>query len=160
MNKITLRPMTQEDFDAAADIVAQNELWQRYEYDARDAKTSFELAFYKDDESLIVATNKKNEVVGFAWFQPTGGLGRAGYLRLIGVHPRHQSKGIGKLLLQEVEKGCPSHILMILVSHFNERAQKFYKREGYVQAGVFEKFVRPDIDELLFWKKFTPPAGL
>ena len=154
MSKILLRPMKIEDCEVASEIVAKNTLWQRYEYGASEAKQSFEMALYRENEALIVATTPNDKVLGFAWYQPTGGLGRAGYLRLIGIDPKYQCRGIGKKLLQEVERGCVGGMLMLLVSDFNERGQKFYKREGYTEVGTFEKFVHSEINEMLLWKKF------
>ncbi len=42
---------------------------------------------------------------------------------------------------------------MLLISDYNTRAQSFYLRCVYIQAGVLTDYVLPGVDELLFWKR-------
>ncbi len=41
----------------------------------------------------------------------------------------------------------------LLVSDFNEDAQRFYEREGYLRVGPLPGLVLPDVAELLYWKR-------
>lgn len=106
-------------------------------------------------DGVIVACEDEAPV-GFAWFLTGGTFGGGGYLRLIGVAPEWQSKRLGAALLEEVEArvyAAGSRSLFLLVSDFNQAAQRFYVTHGYAQAGRLEKFVRDDVDELIFWKR-------
>jgi ribosomal protein S18 acetylase RimI-like enzyme len=96
--------------------------------------------------------------VGFAWYLPSGTLALGGYLRLIALLPGHESRGVGSLLLDEVERRVTltSPHLFLLVSHFNEAAQRFYTRRGYASVGTLPSLVRPDIDEILMWRRLRP----
>ena len=153
MYHVEIRPMTTEDCKEAAQIVQENPLWERYEYGADEAFHSFTNALGNQDEMLLVATEPQGEIVGFAWVQPSGGLGRAGYLRLIGVAPTHHGQGIGEQLIQAAEDKCVGGTMMLLVSDFNERGQQFYERMGYKRAGELEAFVLSDVNEILMWKR-------
>lgn len=153
MAKPKIRPMSPNDLDAVAEIVDLNPLWHRYQFRAQEANVCFENAISQPNDRLLVSVNKKDTITGFAWFQPTGGLGRAGYLRLIGVHPKFQGKGFGKLLLQSAEECCQGRAMMLLVSEFNDRGIAFYEREGYERAGSLPGFVLPDVNEVIMWKR-------
>jgi hypothetical protein len=39
------------------------------------------------------------------------------------------------------------------VSDFNVDAHRFYEKHGYVKVGALPKLVRPDVDELIYWKR-------
>jgi ribosomal protein S18 acetylase RimI-like enzyme len=105
-------------------------------------------------EGLLCAT-RDGVPVGFAWFLTTGTFAGGGYLRLIAVTPHRQGGAVGTLLLDEVERrvSAQSRTLFLLVSDFNSRAQRFYLRRGYVDAGVLRGYVRPEIDERIYWKQ-------
>jgi ribosomal protein S18 acetylase RimI-like enzyme len=93
--------------------------------------------------------------VGFAWFLAGGTFAVGGYLRLIAVAPGHQRGALGGRLLDEVEArvAACARTIFLLVSDCNEGARRFYERRGYVEAGVLTAFVRPDIDERIYWKR-------
>jgi len=57
--------------------------------------------------------------------------------------------------LAEVERRVADHsrALFLLVSDFNEAAQRFYLSHGYQAGGRLAAFVKPDIDELVYWKR-------
>jgi len=105
-------------------------------------------------ESVIVAC-EGDRPIGFAWFLVRGTFATGGYLRLIAVGRPWQSLRVGAALLDEVERrvGEQSRALFLLVSDFNADAQRFYAAHGYQQAGRLEAFVKPDIDELVYWKR-------
>jgi ribosomal protein S18 acetylase RimI-like enzyme len=93
--------------------------------------------------------------VGFAWFLTGGTFAVGGYLRLIAIAPGHQGGAVGGRLLDEVERrvAARSRFMFLLVSDFNAGAQRFYERRGYRPAGALEAFVRPDVDERIYWKR-------
>ncbi len=82
-----------------------------------------------------------------------GAFGRSDYLRLIGVRADCAGQGIGAALLSEVEARATSRDLLLLVSDFNEGAQRFYRRMGYEQIGAIPGYVLPDVTELIFRKR-------
>lgn len=92
---------------------------------------------------------------GFARFQRSGTLGAGGYLQLIAVAPGHEGDGLGSALLAGVEAAVAPHSpnLFLLTAEFNQGAQRFYQRHGYHRVGALPALARPDIVELLYWKR-------
>ena len=86
---------------------------------------------------------------------PQGTFGRSPYLRLIGVRPEAAGSGIGSALLAEVERRSAeiASDVFLLVSDFNEAAQRFYQRHGFEQIGEVSGYVLPDVTELIFRKR-------
>jgi ribosomal protein S18 acetylase RimI-like enzyme len=105
-------------------------------------------------EGLLAAV-RDGEPVGFAWFLEQGAFARGGYLRLIALKPVYQGLRLGGALLDEVERraAARARAMFLLVSDFNVDAQRFYERRNYQHAGTLRAFVRPDIDELVYWKR-------
>jgi ribosomal protein S18 acetylase RimI-like enzyme len=105
-------------------------------------------------EGLVVAAHD-GEPIGFAWFLEKGAFALGGYLRLIAVRSEHQRLRLGSRLLDEVERRVAerSRATFLFVSDFNVDAQRFYERRGYQRVGTLRAFLRPDIDELVYWKQ-------
>jgi GNAT superfamily N-acetyltransferase len=105
-------------------------------------------------DGLMVADDEAGPCA-MAWFLGEGTFAAGGYLRLIAVAPGAGLRGFGSALLEEVERQVSgrSRNLFLLVSDFNQDAQRFYARRGYTPAGRLAGFVRPDIDELIYWKR-------
>ena len=148
-----IRPMLAADLPILAAWMVEAPLWKRYHMTIEKAVMNFEAGLSRS-EWLIVAESDR-QAVGFAWAIPKGAFGRSPYLRLIGVHPDHAGAGIGAKLLDEIEHmaAAVSDDLFLLVSDFNEGAQRFYKRQGYVQIGSIPAYVVADVTELIFRKR-------
>ncbi len=148
-----IRDARTTDLDALARATANQPLLARYgvteEGLARDLQRGIDAG-----EGLLVCMTG-DAPVGFASFLVRGGLGVGGYLKLIALAPGHESGGRGQALLDEVEKrvALESRHMFLLVSDFNQRAQRFYERAGYVQRCALPAFVKPDIVEYLYWKR-------
>lgn len=133
-------------------------LWQRYGVTPEKAQAQFEQALARHDV-LLVADYEARKAVGFAWCVIGGAFGRSTYLRLIGVNPELTGTGIGATLLEAAERiaAKAGEDLFLLVSDFNEGAQRFYIRQGYEQVGAIPGYVLPDVTELIFRKCVTEP---
>jgi ribosomal protein S18 acetylase RimI-like enzyme len=75
--------------------------------------------------------------------------GHRGWVNYLAVAPGHRRKGLGRILMQEVEKrlverGCPK--LNMQVRSSNTEAMAFYRRLGYVpdEAVALGKRLIPD----------------
>lgn len=130
-------------------------LMRRYQLDDEVLELALRAALPTGD-ILRTADAPGAPCCALAWTQPRAGLGRGAYLRLICVRPDLQGQGLGLALLEACEEAARARgqeTLMLLVSDYNARAQSFYRRCGYVQAGVLAEYVLPGVDELLFWKR-------
>ena len=150
--------MIREAMPGDADLLASHlgglPLLARYGMSPADLARRLREAMARGDGVLVACDD--SGPVGFAWFLTGGTFALGGYLRLIAVAPEHQSRSLGAALLAEVEarvQNAGGRSLFLLVSDFNQAAQRFYAAHGYVEAGRLAKFVRDDVDELIFWKR-------
>jgi ribosomal protein S18 acetylase RimI-like enzyme len=145
---MNIRAMLIADVPVISRWMAAMPLWRRYGVTEAGAAVQFSDAIERGDIVLV-----ESNLCGFAWCVRNGGFGRSDYLRLIGVRADCAGQGIGAALLTEVEAQATSTDLLLLVSHFNDGAQSFYKRMGYEQIGAIPGYVLPDVTELIFRKR-------
>lgn len=148
-----VRPMQQADVPLIVEWMLNDPLWQRYGLTASGIEADFHGAFARND--LLLAADAERPACGFAWCLPAGMFGAFPYLKRLGVDPACARRGLGGLLLARLEEilAAEGHrFLFLLVSDFNETAQRFYERHGYRQAGAIPRLVLPDVTELLYSK--------
>jgi GNAT superfamily N-acetyltransferase len=145
--------MQSEDLPMLAEWMVEAPLWQRYGLTISAAISNFEHGMARGDWLIVAVV--EDIACGFAWVIPRGGFGRSPYLRLIGVRADKAGIGIGTGLLDELERKSAeiADDLFLLVSDFNESAQRFYKQRGYIQIGAVEAYVVSDVTELVFRKR-------
>jgi GNAT superfamily N-acetyltransferase len=153
---VRIRPLDVAEIAALAEGLAPLPLMVRYRRDAAALARSLEGALARG-EGLLVAEDG-GTLRGLAWFLRTGTLAMGGYLKLIAVLPGGEGKGTGAALLRafEAETARTSAHAFLLVSDFNDGAQRFYEREGYLRVGPLPGLVLPDVAEVLFWKRLRP----
>jgi GNAT superfamily N-acetyltransferase len=150
---MTLRPLTVADATVLAPALAHLPLMRRYGRGATEIERDLGAAVARS-ERVVVAEDGQGPA-GLAWFAPGGTLGLGGYLRLLAVVPGRQRCGTGRALLAAFEAATRAEArhAFLLVSDFNADAQRFYERHGYARVGVLPGLVRPDVDEILYWKR-------
>jgi len=150
---VEVRDALPGDLAGLAAAVWDLPLLRRYDTTEQGLRRNLEEALARG-EGLVVGT-RDGAPVGFAWFLEQGAFALGGYLRLIALAPGHQGLRLGGLLLDEVERrvAARARALFLFVSDFNVDAQRFYQRRGYQHTGTLHAFVRPDIDELVYWKR-------
>lgn len=156
MTSVSIRAMTSEDIPILADWMPKIPLWQRYHLTSNLIHHQFQVALEKADLLLVADLAPGDRACGFTWCLRHGGFGLSAYLRLIGVRQDLGGTGIGSSLLAETEKlaAAEASSMLLLVSDFNQAAQRFYQRHGYRQVGALPGYVLPDVSELVFWKRF------
>lgn len=148
-----IREARKDEVSAIARATAHQPLLARY--GVTEDGLARDLARALDAGDGVLVCVEDDAIVGFASYLAKGGLGVGGYLKLIALRPGHEAGGRGRALLDEVERrvSAESRHMFLLVSDFNERAQRFYERAGYVQRGALPGFVKPEVTELLYWKR-------
>src|SRR5438128_11527452 len=143
MDDLLIRPLQAEDCLAGGRVVASNPLWtERYQYSAERAAHDLADAIARGDTVLGAFRGPARELAGFAWVMPKGAFGRFPYLRLLAVASGQQGGGVGAKLLAETESRFRgSRQFLLMVSDFNEGAQRFYSRCGYAQVGSCPDFL-------------------
>jgi ribosomal protein S18 acetylase RimI-like enzyme len=141
------------DVPGCARIMAENPLWQRYGVTPESALQRISSGLAQG--ATILVAGEPGNPQGFLWYLEKGAFGRSGYVMLVGVDPHTQGQGLGDALMDEAERRMfeTSKDVLLLVSDFNESAQRFYKRRGYEQVGALPGYVLPEITELLFRKQ-------
>jgi ribosomal protein S18 acetylase RimI-like enzyme len=153
MTEPVIRPMSGEDIPLIAGWMTGDALWRRYGIREETIPADFREALERGDLLLIADADKPAR--GFAWCQLNGMFGNQAYLKRIGVDPALTGRNIGGLLLDRLEavvRESGRNTLYLLVSDFNEGAQRFYRRRGYQQIGAFPDLAVPGVTELLFSK--------
>jgi ribosomal protein S18 acetylase RimI-like enzyme len=155
MYSTLIRPMIQADVPIIAAWLVTLPLYQRYQLTVERASAQLEKGLYNEDILLTADVSGQERACGFAWCIVGGGFGRSVYLRLIGVCPEMAGAGIGSALLDACEQAAVkvSSDLFLLVSDFNDKAQRFYERHGYQRIGAIPGYVLPDVTELIYWKR-------
>lgn len=147
--------MGPSDVPACVSILAQHDLFRRYEYTAGTARRMFEYGL-KDGRSEISVAVLRGAVVGFSWFVPRGAFDHSGYLRLIAVDRSRHGEGIGRKMMDRIEKRHVSRGgVVLLASSFNTGAHRFYEGLGYACIGEIPDYVRKGITERIYFK--PPP---
>jgi len=150
---VTVRPLEAAEVPALAATLAQLPLLLRYGRDAARLESDLRAALGRG-EGLLVAPGPSGPA-GLCWYLPGGTLAMGGYLKLIAVAAGAHGAGLGAALLQafESEVARGSRHAFLLVSDFNEGAQRFYERHGYARVGALPGLVLPGVAELLYWKR-------
>jgi ribosomal protein S18 acetylase RimI-like enzyme len=150
---MNIRPIQPQDLPVCARIMTENSLWQRYgvTYESALKRLTIGVA----DGAAILVAGDAGEPGGFVWYVEKGAFSRSGYIMLIGVDPRRQGQRIGDALMDEAERIMfeKTKDVFLLVSDFNDGAQRFYRRRGYQQVGKLEGYVLPEVAELIFRKR-------
>jgi ribosomal protein S18 acetylase RimI-like enzyme len=160
VDTVTIRPMDSQDCASVAAWMAATPLWQRYGLTESGAHAALVKGLAAEDLLLVAdAESGDGQACGLAWVLRSGAFGRSPYLRILGVKAAYNGRGIGAALLAAVEAETAqfAHEFFLLVSDFNADAQRFYRRQGYVQIGAVPGYVVPDITELIYWKRLALP---
>jgi putative acetyltransferase len=125
-----LRPYRAEDEDAA--IALWLATWQRA-YPSIDftARVTWWRERWRKDlvpHAAIIVAEQSGELIGFVT------IDLKGYLDQLVVAPDHWGSDLGNALADEAKRLSPDGITL-LVNTDNNRAIRFYERNGFVQAG-------------------------
>jgi len=156
LHGVEIRDSRSDELPALAEILASQDPWRKLGFGRDDCRRLLERA----DQQILTATNSQGDAVALAGWVRRGVIAQP-YLNLLAVSPGVQSRGIGAALLREVEMRAfeTSQNLFLCVSGFNERARRFYLREGYEIIGVIQDFLVVGCDEVLMRKSVGPLRG-
>jgi ribosomal-protein-alanine acetyltransferase len=91
------------------------------------------------------------EMVGFVVGDPRSSQGVA-WVSTIGVDPRFQRRGIGRLLLRACEEQIKEPRMKLSVRSSNHGAIALYEKEGYRMVDVWRNYYSDDEDALVMEK--------
>jgi len=153
---IKIDRLKDNDIGPLSKWMADLQLMKRYEWTELGLGKCLREALYRGDPLLRAISYGSNCPCGLAWIVPKGAFNRSPYLRLLVVHPKFTSIGVGTSLMLQVESQVKIDYkdLFILVSDFNVDAQSFYQQMGYLKVGEIADYVVPGVSELIFRKSF------
>ncbi len=133
-------------------IFRNSDIYIRYFQDGR-LERSLKAAAEKGE--LYIAYDDSGKPVGAMKVVLRGFCGLYPYLSLIGVHADCRGMGVGKFLMDQLERmtrDSGAKRVTLMVSDFNDGAQRFYKRLGYYELGRLPDAAKEGITELLMVK--------
>ena len=149
----TPRPARRDEIAALARLVAGHPLFERYGLTPRRVKRAMAIGMAAGDAVTVLVG--AGRVLGIAWCVPRGGFGRAAYLRLLVVAGDATGRGVGSALMDDFEAAAFAEAddALLLVTHDNAAALRFYRRRGYRRVGRLDDFVKPGLHELILRKR-------
>jgi len=150
--EVSVTPLQPRHLADCAALVARSSLLARYGYGGSSAARDLGAALAAGRATLLGAT-VDGELVGFAWLVPRGAFDRSAYLRLIVVDRRARKRGVGRALVAALEARHlePSGIALLCTVD-NAPARRFYEGLGYAAVGELRGYVKPGLDELIYFK--------
>ena len=114
------------------------------------------LKIFTDPSKEVNVAFAGDELAGFIVLQMSGAF--TGYIQSIAILPDWRNKGIGRRLMRFAEKRIfvETPNVFICVSSFNQNAQAFYKRLGYVVIGELKNYIVSGHSEILLRKTVGP----
>jgi [ribosomal protein S18]-alanine N-acetyltransferase len=149
----TIRAYRTDDREAVIRMLADSDPWKRLGYTAVHWERLF-TPLPPGREGYVL--EQDGMVAGLALLRRQFLFGD--YLELLAIAPSTQRKGLGRALLNHLERivFARSTNLFACVSDFNTSARQFYERNGYVQVGPLPDLLMPGTSELLLRKTIGP----
>ena len=137
--------------DQCARMMTESDPWKKLRIGYNDS-----IQLLMDPSKEVYLARIQDEIAGFIFIEMTGTF--RGYVKSIGVMPKWRNQEIGTRLLKFAEERIfrETPNVFICVSTFNKKAQKFYKRFGYLKVGKLKDFVVNGHTELLLRKTIAP----
>ena len=153
---ITLRTLAEQDCAVFARLIRGHRLFEPYRL--TPARLAGQLSEALKLGHGLIGAEAAGQPAGLTWYLTGGTFGHGGYLRLMVVASGQTGRGIGTLLMQEVEGRvfAVSRELFLLVNVANAAAQAFYEAKGYVRVGRLDDFAQPGQHEYIYRKRRQP----
>lgn len=132
-------------------ILASSDPWLTLNISAKSLENYFIKKDYGLHRYLVLVEDKiaGTICIRFPWL-------RGPYIELLGLDSKYRGFGIGKQLLEWVEKEArrESKNLWVVSSSFNHKAIQFYEKQGFSKIGVIQGLIKPNYDEMLLRKSW------
>jgi len=138
------------DQEWCARLMASSEPWITLKRDLHACR----IVLTRPGTELFLAKDRRTrDSIGFILIAPYG-LAGSPYIASIAVAAEAQGRGVGRELMDFAERQYHDrNHLFLLVSSFNTRAQKFYRKHGYEFIGELKNYIVLGHSELLFHKR-------
>ncbi|MEO8334848.1 MAG: GNAT family N-acetyltransferase [bacterium] len=132
---------------------------ETFDDDRRSEGPAFALPDYE-----FVGAYDNQHLLGYACFGPAPATEGTYDLYWLAVDPAAQGRGVGRALLQWVERELGGRAARLLVVETSSRAdyehtRAFYARGGYVEAARVRDFYAPADDRIILTTRLTTQEG-
>lgn len=155
---------TPADSAAVRALVESTGMFSPAEVDVAEELVRERLQRGEDSGYYFVFVERDSRLLGYACYGPIACTEGSYDLHWIAVHPSGQGQGIGRGLLETVERLIRSLAGRHLYIETSNRAQyaptrAFYLRCGYQPAAVLTDFYAPGDDKVIYVKHLAAPAA-
>jgi len=144
------RPLEKRDYDLIVQVIDR---W----WGGPTSALAHPIFFYElgnlarivEDEGVMVGF-----LLGFIASPLSGGS--VGYVHLVGIHPDHRRRGVGRLLYEAFEKDCRAagvSRMKAITTLGNEGSQVFHQALGWDMCEI-EDYAGPGRPRIVFTKEF------
>jgi GNAT superfamily N-acetyltransferase len=149
------RPLEKRDYDLIVQVIDR---W----WGGPTSALAHPIFFYElGDMARIVEDD--GVVVGFllGFIARAGREGAVGYVHLVGIHPDHRRRGVGRLLYGAFEQDCIKagvSRMKAITTLGNEGSQTFHQVLGWDMVEI-EDYAGPGRPRIVFSKEFAKDNG-
>ena len=156
---IAVRPLQPADRASVAAIIASVELFSPAEKDVALEVLDSYLAHPGRDYVALGAFTQRNALLGYACYGPTPCTAGTWDLYWIAVSGEARGRGIGTVLMEEIERRLVQlHARLVLIETSSradyEPTRGFYERRGYEVVARVPDFYAPGDDRVIFARSF------
>lgn len=156
---LPIRRVSNQDFDGILALARRTGVFTSGEIAVLRELVEIELGNPKQKDYHSFVAQEDGRIVGFACYGPAPMTDGTYDLYWIFVHPDHQRRAVGSLLLEEVEKSIRrAKGRMLIVDTSSTRsylpARRFYKNHGFQRAAKVEDYYRSGDSRITYVKQF------
>ena len=144
------RPLEKRDYDLIVQVIDR---W----WGGPTSALAHPIFFYELGEMGRIVEDD-GLMVGFllGFIAPTK-AGRVGYVHLVGIHPDHRRRGVGRLLYEAFEQDCRAADvarMKAITTLGNEGSQMFHQVLGWDMVEI-DDYAGPGRPRIVFTKEFS-----
>jgi GNAT superfamily N-acetyltransferase len=144
------RPLEKRDYDLIVQVIDR---W----WGGPTSALAHPIFFYELGEMARIVEDD-GVMVGFLLgFIAKSAAGSVGYVHLVGIHPDHRRRGVGRLLYEVFEEDCRKAGVVrmkAITTLGNEGSQVFHQVLGWDMAEI-EDYAGPGRPRIVFMKDFS-----
>jgi ribosomal protein S18 acetylase RimI-like enzyme len=155
-----IRPLAAADRGPLEEVLRATDAFTEEEVQVALELIDLGLKSPPSSDYLFVVAAEGSSVLGYACWGPVPLTDRVHDLYWIAVDPRRQKGGVGRALLEEVERrlrAAGQRMLLIETASKESYAstRRFYERTGYDEVSRLRDFYRDGDDKVVYGKRFT-----
>ena len=152
MHPFQIAAATPEEYDWGARLMTSTDPWITFRRDFDACRATLTRP---GTELFVARVPEADQRLGFILLAPYG-FAASPYIACFAGAAEARSQGVGSHLARFAEQLYHDRQhLFLLVSSFNERAQQFYRREGYNLIAELKDYIIPGHSELIFHKRLS-----